>query len=699
MLYVDLIQNVAIIVALSAGLEMLGRTLGNRPRTYRWTASLLFGLVGVVGMMSPVHFSPGIIYDGRSIILTLAGLFCGPAALLAAFITSVYRLHLGGAGALAGVGVIVEATLLGIAVYFLRRRDERWVGMWRLWGLGFVVHALMMALQLLIPGIEPFELMSRIGLAVVVFFPLAFLLCARFFLDTERRRAETAERNRLITAIEQVDEIIFITDLENKVVYVNPAFERITGFQRNRLMGRDPSFLLSSENDVNVMEELFASARAGKPWRGRLLSVRKDKSTYPQDVSVAPVFDESGRIVLYVTVAQDISEQVELEERFQHAQRLESVGRLAGGVAHDLNNLLSPILGFSELILAGLDPSHPHHGFAQNILKASERARDIVGQLLSFSRKQIMSFAPMSLNGLLRELEPLLRRTLREDIHLRMRLDPSLPDIQGDSGQLGQVIMNLTVNAQDAMTEGGELVFETSCVELSKSDTVQGLGLVPGRFAVMTVRDTGAGIAQELLSHIFEPFFTTKDREKGTGLGLSTSHGIITQHGGAITVDSTEGRGTSFTVYFPEGSGEDAEAPAASREETSQGSATGTILIAEDDEQVAALARVMLESEGFTIRVATSAEDALDIAKNAQPPVDLLLTDVIMPDMNGRQLYEGVQAHCPSAAVLYMSGYTDDVIAHRGVLEEGVHFIPKPFKRKDIIAKVKQALGSGSRDR
>ena len=410
------------------------------------------------------------------------------------------------------------------------------------------------------------------------------------------------------------------------------------------------------------------------------------------------VQDPDGRVLQVFGTTQDITEQVqireekaELEAQFHQAQKLESVGRLAGGVAHDLNNLLAPILGYSEMLLEDFSEDDARRASVEEIARACMRARDLVRQLLAFSRKQPLEFKPIDLNSVLKRFEKLLRRTLREDIAVIIDPAPDLPLIEADVGQLEQVIMNLAVNAQDAMEEGGALTIETVSAELDADYAAAHQGVAPGDFVLLSISDTGRGMDAETRERLFEPFFTTKAKDKGTGLGLATVYGIVKQHGGNIWVYSEIGEGTVIKVYLPvsEAAG---TAEEVIPESAADQSGSETILLVEDDDGVRALSRSILERYGYTVRVADSGQSAMDIVDGCSHPIHLLLTDVVMPDMNGKELFKRIGPRCSNLRVLFMSGYTDNVIANRGVLDSGVHFIQKPFTVKDLATKVREVL-------
>jgi PAS domain S-box-containing protein len=399
---------------------------------------------------------------------------------------------------------------------------------------------------------------------------------------------------------------------------------------------------------------------------------------------------------LDITARRQAEEQQRtLEALLAQAQKMESVGRLAGGVAHDLNNMLTPILGHSELLITDLPPDDPQHFGLQEIRRAAERSRDLIGQLLAFARKQTLEMKRLDLNGVIQDLATMLRRTLRENIAIDYDLAPDLPAVSGDALQLQQILLNLSINAQDAMPDGGRLFIETSLRAVAHDDPPD--VVPPGRYVVLTVSDTGAGMDEATRQRVFEPFFTTKDLGRGTGLGLATVHGIVEQHEGHIHVDSDTGRGTIFTVHFV---AQDEPAVAATRSQPFPAGAPAdeTILIVEDQVQVRELCMLVLAKAGYTVLAAASAADALELSAQQARPIDLLLTDVVLPDINGRALYEQLAQQRPTLRVIYMSGYTTDVITHHGVLDDGLSYLQKPFDGETLKAKIRQVLDADAVD-
>jgi PAS domain S-box-containing protein len=397
-----------------------------------------------------------------------------------------------------------------------------------------------------------------------------------------------------------------------------------------------------------------------------------------------------------LVVAQDISERKQLEAQLRQVQKMEAVGQLAGGIAHDFNNLLTAILGYSNLLLEEADLSRNAHRDVEEIRKAAESASSLTGQLLAFSRRQILEPRILDLTQVVSRMDSLLRRLIAEDVQLVSRLSPSLHPVSADPGQIEQIVVNLAVNARDAMPDGGQLTIETANVELDATYVADHRGASAGKHVMLAVSDTGTGMDPATEARIFEPFFTTKPRGKGTGLGLATVYGIVKQSGGSIWVYSEPGHGTTFKVYFPAVTAQAVVETAVVRPRTI--AATETILLTEDQPEVESVARAILSRHGYTVLSAASGEAALRTLESDGRPIDLLLTDVVMPSMSGPDLARRVQSNRPEVAVLYMSGYTDDAIVRHGVLEHGVAFIQKPFTPEGLLRKVREVL-DGSRER
>jgi two-component system, cell cycle sensor histidine kinase and response regulator CckA len=506
---------------------------------------------------------------------------------------------------------------------------------------------------------------------------------------SERKRAEEKLR-RLAEAVQQASDAVVITSPDGKIEYVNPAFEQITGYSLDEAIGQNPRILKSGKQDQAFYKNLWDTILSGNRWAGRIINKRKGGALFTEDCSIAPVRNEHGQIERFVAVKRDITKELELEERFQQTDRLESVGRLAAGVAHDMNNLLSPILGYAEMLLFDLDPSGEHYRQVQVIKESAERSRDLIRQLLAFGRKQVLEIRVLDLCRVVGDMEKLLGRTIREDIAIETILHPVACPVLADASQIGQVLMNLAVNAQDAMPGIGNLTIEVSPTQLDEAYCREHTDAKPGDYVMLAVSDTGCGMEGETRRHIFEPFFTTK-KDSGTGLGLATVYGIVKQHGGNIGVYSEPGHGTTFKVHLPAVRGETSTAQAqASALKELRGSET--VLVVEDNDMARDLANHILERQGYTILSAASGREALQLLTGHGGPVHLLLTDVIMPGMDGKALSLQATRQHPRLKVLFMSGYPQNVIAHHGVLEKGLHFIQKPFSVTSLAEKVRQVL-------
>ncbi len=511
---------------------------------------------------------------------------------------------------------------------------------------------------------------------------------------TERRWAEE-EQIWLVTAIEQAAEAIVITDTDGTIQYVNPAFERITGYSREEAIGQNHRILKSGEHDENFYEELWGTITRGEVWTGHFINRKKDGTLYEEDATISPIRKANGEIVKYVEVKRDVTREVALEAQFHQAQKMEATGRLAGGVAHDFNNILNVILVYSGFMKEELPSGDPWRDDLEEIERAARRAVGLTRSLLAFSRRQVMTPQPLNLNDVARGMGKMLEKMLGEDIELRIKLDEDLGIVSADWGQIEQMIMNLAVNARDAMPRGGKLTIESFNVILDENyadqhkteDTV-----LPGPYVMLGVNDTGHGMTEETKEHIFEPFFTTKDVDKGTGLGLATVYGIIKQSNGYIWVYSEPGAGTTFKIYLPK---TEEAAEEVIKKEQVVGPLTGdeTVLVVEDDEHVRKATARILSNGGYKIIEAGDQIEAEKKFKEAEK-IDLLLTDVIMPRGNGHELAQKLTGLKPELKVLYMSGYSGEIMDHHGILIEDIKLIQKPFPAKELLRQVREVLDS-----
>jgi PAS domain S-box-containing protein len=518
---------------------------------------------------------------------------------------------------------------------------------------------------------------------------------------TDRKRAEEAlrETNETLRTLIHASPLgIAVFDAQEKVRIWNPAAERITGWRAPDVLGKRVP-VLAEPGHVDEFPALAQRALHGEAITEIEITGRK-KGDIPVELSLslAPLRDGRGAISAAMAVIADISERKgaefhrsQLEEQLRQSQKMEAVGRLAGGVAHDFNNLLTAISGYAELLQAKFEPGETVRGYVDEILKSSGRAAQLTRQLLAFSRRQVLQPKTLDLNSVVSNMEGLLHRLIGEDVDLSTSLDPALASVKADQGQIEQVIMNLAVNSRDAMPKGGRLSIETRNVDLDSGYSDRHGRLRSGPHVLLAVSDSGIGMNAEIQSHLFEPFFTTKDKDKGTGLGLATVYGIVKQSGGDIWVYSEPGRGSCFKVYFPR-SEEAAESTTKEATKVRSRPAKETVLLAEDSDVVRRLLKELLLAGGYKLLEARHGVEALELSKNFEGTIDLLLTDMVMPQMSGRELAENLMPLRPGMKVLFMSGYTEDAITRQGVMTPGTAFLEKPFTPDSLARKIRALL-------
>ena len=510
---------------------------------------------------------------------------------------------------------------------------------------------------------------------------------------TARKAVENALKLR-DRAIEAVSQGIIVTDStkpDDPIVYVSPGFTRLTGYAREDALGQNCRFLAGAGTAAEPRATLQRAIREGKSCTVELLNFRKDGTSFWNCVAISPIKDDCGRLTNFVGVQTDVTARRQLESQLLQAQKMEAVGRLAGGVAHDFNNLLSVILSYAELVGGDLRSDDPSRADIQEIRKAAVRATDLTRQLLAFSRQQVLETKVLNLNETVGGMEKMLGRLLGADIAVTTLPAVGLWNVKADPGQVEQIVMNLAVNARDAMAQGGKLTIETSNVELDESYAGAHHEVEVGSYVLLAVTDTGVGMSAETSARIFEPFFTTKETRKGTGLGLSTVFGIVKQSGGHIFVYSEPGKGSTFRIYLPR------VRTALQPQPTAQSSGepevqSGTILLVEDEEQVRLIATNILRRQGYVVLDASNGGEALLICEQHGGNIDLLLTDLVLPRMSGRQLAERLAIVRPTMKVLYMSGYANDAILQHGGIDSGVAFLQKPFTPTSMTRKVRQSL-------
>ena len=516
---------------------------------------------------------------------------------------------------------------------------------------------------------------------------------------SERKRAEEALRRSetgFKSVVEDAPYGIYRASIAGRFLQVNPALQKMLGYEsKEDLLSKDlATTIFRHPGEYERLVELLT--RTGEINDVEMEWNRRDSTPITVRCSGSRVDDENGALAYFEVFAEDVTEKRVLEKQLRMAQKMEAIGRLSGGIAHDFNNLLGVIIGYSRVLKRELGQSSPLFEHALEIEKAGQRAASLTKQLLAFSRQQVLTPEILNLNTLAADMEKMLPQLLGEDIAVTLILDPVLGNVKADQSQVEQVIMNLAVNARDAMPMGGKLKIETSNVQLDEAFARLHAGSKAGSYVLLSVTDTGTGMDTSTLTHIFEPFFTTKERGKGTGLGLATVYGIVKQSNGYTGVESSPGKGTSFRIYLPRHVGKSVvEEP--EQYSTDELIGTETVLLVEDSEPLRKLVKTFLDSAGYRVFSADSGESALNISTTIGRPLDLLLTDVVMPGMNGRLLAEHLRPRQPGMRVLYMSGYTDSFIAGHGVLDAGTHLLHKPFTEEVFLRKVREVLDGGKK--
>jgi signal transduction histidine kinase/ActR/RegA family two-component response regulator len=484
---------------------------------------------------------------------------------------------------------------------------------------------------------------------------------------------------------------IIILDPEQRIISANKKFEELVGKDIEAYRNHQCWQLFHGPETTGPPPDCpFVTMKASQDMKISVMEVQALEGNFL--VSCTPIFDVEGRLEKVIHIATDITEQKRAEAELRESQKMEAIGRLAGGVAHDFNNMLSIINGYAELLLMKVNADDPIHSEIGQILKAGNRAADLTRQLLAFSRKSIVQPRVISLNKVASGMEKMLQRLIGEDILIAFELAEDLGQVKADPGLIEQVILNLAVNSRDAMPRGGHLTIETRNVELDASFSRRHVSVTPGSYVMLAISDTGEGMDEATRLRIFEPFFTTKERGKGTGLGLSMVYGIVKQNKGSIWVYSEPGQGTAFKIYLPRIDQAVDSEPDASAESAARG--TETLLIVEDEEAVCTLLKQFLVSAGYQVLTAINGGEALMLLERYRKPVHLLLSDVVMPGMSGRELADRLLIIHPEMKVLFMSGYTDNAIVHHGILDPGAHFIGKPFTMAAVQRKVREVLDS-----
>jgi len=500
---------------------------------------------------------------------------------------------------------------------------------------------------------------------------------------------------KLWRLVEQSTDSVIIMNRSGVMEYVNPAFEVVTGYSRREAIGQTLGILKSEQQAGELYEEMWNTVLSGNVFRGIVMDRKKNGDTLIIEQALTPLRDATGEITHFISTGRDITERRQLESDLRQAQKMDAIGRLAGGVAHDFNNLLLVISAYAELMLDSLAEHDPLRRNIAEIITASRRAADLTRQLLAFGRKQVQLLQVLDLNTVIAEIKIMLPRLIGEDIELIFLPEQNLGKVKADAVQIEQIVMNLAANARDAMPGGGTLTIETATVEVDEAYVQRHSIVPPGDYVLLTVADSGQGIAIKDLPHIFEPFYTTKEEGKGTGLGLATVYGIVKQNGGFIWVYSEPGQGTTFKIYFPQVQSLRCEA-CVTKPATQSPRGCETVLLVEDEASVRQASRQFLSRSGYNVLEAFDGEDALREAREHDGPIHLMITDVVMPRMSGPALAAKLADIRPDMKVLFVSGYAERTILQHGKIDVTQGFLQKPFSLKTLARKVREVLETSS---
>lgn len=510
--------------------------------------------------------------------------------------------------------------------------------------------------------------------------------------ERQRRKGEDTLR-KFGRAVEQTADLIVITDHNGSMEYVNTAFETTTGYSREQAIGQNLQILRSEQQSFQLYQDMWQTVLTGNVFRGVMVSRKKNGDTFTVEKTVTPLRDDDGKITHFVSCDRDITERCGLEAKLQQAQKMDAIGRLAGGVAHDFNNLLMVISAYAELMQDALSPEHPLRHNVQEIMAASRRAADLTRQLLAFGRKQVQALQLLDPNLVIADICRMLPRLIGEDIDLEFHPGLNLGQVRADPVQIEQIMMNLAANARDAMPNGGKLTVETACVRADDVYVNRHSIVPPGDYVLLSVTDTGQGIASQHMAHIFEPFYTTKAEGKGTGLGLATVYGIVKQSGGFVWVYSEPGLGTTFKIYLPRLAAKRPKLSSARpAEQAPLPRGHETVLLVEDEMAVRNSEHEFLLMNGYKVLEASDGEQALAVAGDFAGPIQLMITDVVMPRMGGAKLAQELASQRPGMRVLFVSGYAEKTVLRHGAIDVTTRFLQKPFSLKALAHKIRYVL-------
>ena len=709
--FAGLLNNAVLLLALGVIYDALGLYTIRHRLVRDGLSGLLVGLVGIAVMLTPWELTPGIFFDTRWVLLSLCGLFFGliPTT-IAVCMTVAFRLYQAGGGMIVGSLVIVSTAAVGLIWRQIMHTRNGKLSWWNLYLFGVLVQLTMLSCMFLMPVEVRYKILAAVALPILLIYPIGTLLlglilrrqrdrrAAELVLD-EHRQLLDRERGLLRGLINAIPDIIFFKNTEGYYLDCNQAFAEKMGLPQQSVIGKTDFDLFDRETAALHQQEDEKILISGEPMNKEKWVHFPNGQRLMMSAHKAPFRGLDGTLYGLVGIGRDTTEQWRATEEREHlqtqlaqARKIESVGQLAGGIAHDFNNMLAVILGQAELARMRLDDRPRLQQAISEIQNAAKRSSDLTRQLLAFARKQPIAPKAMDLNDNVAGMFKMLRRVIGEDIELHLNLGEGLWHVKMDSSQLDQILTNLCVNARDAIEGHGRIAIETRNVSLDEAWCRAHSELVPGQYVVISVSDNGRGMDAETRLQIFDPFFTTKKTGQGTGLGLATVYGIVKQNHGMIDVYSELDQGSVFKIYLPRTEDQPADNVPPVTDSVLRG--TETILLVEDEESVLLLTKEMLESLGYKVLHSPTPNHALQVADGISGPIHLLLTDVVMPEINGLKLSEQLRQHYPELKVLFMSGYTADIITPQGVLDRGVICVEKPFSLQALSQKVREALNN-----
>lgn len=702
-----ILQNIAFLLSAAAIFDLTTHKLRNRPHwVWQVMSGLILGVIGIGVMLTPWTLESGLVFDTRTVLISITGLFFGKITLaITMMLTIAFRVAQGGVGCATGIYTILASGAIGLAWHYWRKDRLTCISSLELYSMGIIVHAVMLLLMLTLPGEAARRALASITAPVLLIYPFGnavFGIFLRDRFDRMQNISAVAESRETINQIlNTVPQAIFWKNADGRYLGCNQVFAQAAGFAKpEEILGKtDLDFSLPEGFAEKYMAEDRQIIKSGV---AKLRHVETLPGPGGEEITVVtskvPLVHANGEIFGVLGVFDDISklkqaeaEKTRLKEQLCKATKMESIGRLAGGVAHDYNNMLSIILGFTEMSMRLLNPSTQVYKHLQEVCRAAERSSDLTRQLLAFARKQSVNPALLDINKTVGGMLKVIGRLLGEDIKIVWEPAENLGNIKIDPSQLDQVLTNLCINPHEAVEGFSQITIGTGAVHIDHAFCQNNPEAYPGDFVSLSVAHNGRGMDEDTMNKLFEPFFTTKQFGAGTGLGLAPVYGIVKQNHGFIKVSSSPDSGTCFKIFLPD-YGKAVTEDAAGHETQKQTTGHETILLVEDEEAILTITAMMLEAAGYRVITTSSPVEAIKTARSGQYKIHLLLADVVMPAMNGKELAEELKEFLPELKYIFMSGYTSDIIPPQNSAEEGLNFLAKPFNSEELTRKVREVL-------